>query len=163
MKNKLSVFLISSVLAATLTSASAFAFTSGLGHDNKHDKDFSKHTQKSERFMNHKFKKMARHLDLSDEQREQAKVIHKEAKESRLALKESLKSFHQQSKTLTMEDSFNEQAFIDLQSEYQDTFAQIALIKAKTKHHFIKMLTEEQREKMKSRKSSGVNKHRHSE
>jgi Spy/CpxP family protein refolding chaperone len=150
MKNKLSVLLISSVLAMSLTSASAFAFNNG--YDHKRSKDGSQHIQKSERFMAHKFKKMARRLDLSDEQRAQAKVIHQEAKKSRLALKESMKTFHQQSKTLTMEDSFNEQAFIALQVEYQDTFAQMALIKAKTKHSFMMILTEEQREKMKSHK-----------
>ena len=54
-----------------------------------------------------------------------------------------------------MEDSFNEQAFIDLQSEYQETFAQMALIRAKSKNNFMKILTEEQREKMKSHKRFG--------
>jgi Spy/CpxP family protein refolding chaperone len=153
MKNKLSVTLISSVLAISLTSASASAFTHGLGHDHK---DASKFTHKSERFMQHKFKKMAKYLDLNDAQREQAKIIHHETKESRLVLKESLKSFHQQSKVLTMEDSFNEQAFIDLQIEYQATFAQMALIKAKQKHKFMKVLTDEQREKMKFHKRFGA-------
>ena len=139
----------------SLTSAAASAFTNGLALDNKHSKEGTKHSQKSERFMQKKFKKMARYLDLTDEQREQAKVIHKEAKTNRLVLKESLKSFHQQSKVLTMEDSFNEQAFIDLQSEYQETFAQMALIKAKSKNSFMKILTEEQREKVKSHKRFG--------
>jgi Spy/CpxP family protein refolding chaperone len=155
MKNKLSALLISSVLVMTLTSASASAFTNGLVLDHKHSKSGSKHSQKSERFMQNKFKKMARYLDLNDEQREQAKVIHKDAKTNSLVLKESLKSFHQQSKVLTMEDSFNEQAFIDLQSEYQETFAQMALIRAKSKNNFMKILTEEQREKMKSHKRFG--------
>lgn len=155
MKNKLSVLLISSVLAMSLTSASASAFTNGLFHDHKHSKDGSKHTQKSERFMQNKFKKMARYLDLNDEQREQAKVIHQEAKVNSVELKESLKSFREQSKILTMEDSFNEQAFIDLQNEYQETFAQMALIKAKSKNSFIKILTQEQLEKMKSHKRFG--------
>lgn len=150
MKNKLSVLLISSVLAMSLTSASASAFNKV--HEHKRNKEGSQHTLKSERFMQHKFKKMARHLDLSDEQREQVKVIYQAAKESRLTLTASMQTFHQQSKTLTMEDSFNEQAFIDLQSEYQDTFTQMALIKAKTKHSFMMILTEEQLEKMKSHK-----------
>jgi Spy/CpxP family protein refolding chaperone len=155
MKNKLSVLLISSVLAISLTSASASAFTNGLGHEHKHEKGASKHSQKSERFMQHKFKRMAKYLDLNDDQRDQAKIIHQEAKESRLALKESLKIFHRQSKVLTMEDSFNEQAFIDMQIEYQETFAKMALIKAKTKNNFIKILTEEQLKKMKSHKRFG--------
>jgi protein CpxP len=155
MKNKLSVLLISSVLAMSLTSASASAFTNGIALDHKHSKYGSKHTQKSERFMQNKFKKMARYLDLNDEQREQAKVIHQEAKANSVELKESLKSFHEQSKILTMKDSFNEQAFIDLQNEYQETFAQMALIKAKSKNSFIKILTEEQLEKMKSHKRFG--------
>jgi Spy/CpxP family protein refolding chaperone len=140
MKNKLSALLISSVLAISLTSAPAFALT---------------HAQKDEHFMPHKFKKMAQYLDLNDTQRDQTKIIHQEAKESRLALKESLKIFHQQSKILTMEERFNEQAYSDLQAQYQQTFTQMALIKAKTKNQFINILTEEQREKMKSHKRFG--------
>jgi protein CpxP len=77
-----------------------------------------------------------------------------QAKESRLVLKDSLQNFHQQSEILMMEDDFNEQAFIDLQSQYQDSFAQMALIKAQTKHRFIALLTEEQKAKMKSRRAT---------
>jgi Spy/CpxP family protein refolding chaperone len=155
MKNKLTVLLISSVLAISFTSVSALAVNNGTGHDHKQRNGVSQQNQNPERFMQHKFKKMARYLDLTDEQREKAKVIHQEAKDSRLALKDSLKGFHQQRKVLIMEDSFNEQAFIDLQSQYQETFSQMALIKAKTKHNFIQLLTEEQNEKMKSHKGFG--------
>jgi len=152
MKNKLSLCLTSAILVISLTSASAFAINNGMGHDQNHKKEAAQKTHKIERFMQHKFKKMARYLELTDEQRKEARAINVQAKESRVALKESLKGFHQLSKALIAEDSFNEQAFLDLHSQYQDSFAQMALIKVKAKHSFIKLLTEEQKEKMQSHK-----------
>jgi len=152
MRNKLSLCLTSAVLVMSLSSASAFAINNGVGHDQNQKKGAAQQTHKTERFMKRKFKKMARYLELTDEQRKEAKAIHVQAKESRIALKESLQGFHQQRKVLIAEDSFNEQAFLDLHSQYQDSFAQMALIKVKTKHSFIKLLTEEQKEKMQSHK-----------
>jgi protein CpxP len=154
MKNKLSVLLAGAVLTMSLASTSAFALNNDEGHDHKHKKHATKSMQKSEGSMQHRLKKMMRYLDLTSEQRQQVKTIHQQAKESRLVLKDSLQNFHQQSEILMMEDDFNEQAFIDLQSQYQDSFTQMALIKAQTKHRFIALLTEEQKEKMKSRRAS---------
>jgi Spy/CpxP family protein refolding chaperone len=156
MKNKLSVLLAGAVLTMSLASTSTFALNNDEGHDHKykHKRHATKSMQKSEGFMQHKLKKMMRYLDLTSEQRQQVKAIHQQAKKSRLVLKDSLQNFHQQSEILMMEDDFNEQAFIDLQSQYQDSFAQMALIKAQTKHRFIALLTEEQKPKMKSRRAS---------
>jgi len=152
MKNKLSVLLSSAIIAMSLASTSAFAINNEAGHDHKMKKSASHKMHKAERFNQHKLKKMARYLDLTSEQRQQAKTIHQQSKESRLVLKGDLKEFHKQSKELVMEENFNEQAFLNLQSQYQETFAQMALIKAKTKHSFIRLLTEEQKEKMKTHK-----------
>jgi Spy/CpxP family protein refolding chaperone len=162
MKNKLSVLLASAVLVVSLTSASAVAMNNGVNHDQKHRKDAAGKIEKFERFQQHKFKKMARFLNLTDEQRQQAKAIHRQAKESRLVLKESLQGFHQQSKILMMEEHFNEQAFLNLKSQYQESFAQMALIKVKTKHSFMQLLTAEQKEKMQTHKGFGKRRARHS-
>jgi len=141
MKNKLSGLLVSTLLVMSLSSTTVFAKDGHVGHNmlkGKHD----------QHGMQHKFKKMAKFLALTQEQRKQAKAIHQEAKENRAALKPSLESFHQQSRTLVMAEQFDEQAFINLQSQFQDSFAQMALIKVKTKHSFMKILTQEQKDKM---------------
>jgi Spy/CpxP family protein refolding chaperone len=148
MKNKFSMLLVSTVFIGAMTSASAFVY--GNGHDQQSGKHNVMSNDKSERFMKHKFKKMAKYLALTYEQRQQAKVIHQQAKEKRLALKGSLQDFNQQSKALIMANNFDEQAFIDLQKQYQDSFAQMSLIKAKTKYNFMQILTEEQKEKVRS-------------
>lgn len=163
MKNKLSVLLAGAVLTMSLASTSAFALNNDEGHDYKHKKHATQLMQKSEGFMEHKLKKMMRYLDLTSEQRQQVKIIHQQAKENRLVLKDSLQDFHQQSEILMMEDDFNEQAFIDLQSQYQESFAQMALIKAQTKHRFIALLTEEQKAKMKLRRATDKRRSHHFE
>ncbi len=154
MKNKFSILLASTVLVSSLMSVSVFALGSGLKHEHKVEKSEFMLSEKAERFMKHKFKKMAKHLELTGEQRQQAKAIYQKAKESRLALKDSMKDFHQQSKSLMMADNLDEQAFLDLHRQYQDSFGQMALIKIKTKHSFVQILNDEQKQKMKSHQKS---------
>jgi len=141
MKNKLSVLLATTILVMSVSSSSVFAMNEHVGH-NKHK------GEGSQRVMKHKFKKMAHFLSLTKEQRMQAKEIRQQAKEDRLALKPSLQSFHQQSRALSMAEQFDEQAFINLRSEFQDSFDQMALIKVKSKHSFMQLLTQEQKDKM---------------
>jgi len=150
MKNKFSMLLASTVLMSSLAGASALALGNGFERSHTGEQSTFKASDKSERFMKHKFKKMAKYLELTTEQRQQAKTIHQEAKAGRLALKDSLKDFRQQTKLLVMASSFDEQAFLNLQSQYQDSFAQLALIKVKTKYRFMQILTEEQKGKMNS-------------
>lgn len=158
MKNKLSVLLVSTLFVMSVGSNTAFAIDEHVGH-NKHKGENGQRAMKhkgehGQRAMKHKFKKMANFLALTKEQRVQAKEIHQQAKESRLALKPNLESFHQQSKTLAMAEQFDEQAFTNLQSQFQDSFAQMALIKVKTKHGFMQILTQEQKDKMMTMKKS---------
>ncbi|NQZ22393.1 MAG: Spy/CpxP family protein refolding chaperone [Colwellia sp.] len=147
MKNKLSLLLVSTLFVMSLSSNTVFAKEDHVGH-NMH------RGESSQGVMQHKFKKIAKFLALTKEQRTQVKVIHQQAKESRGALKPSLESFHQQSRTLVMAEQFDEQAFINLQRQFQDSFAQMALIKVKTKHSFMQILTEEQKDKMMTMKKS---------
>jgi Spy/CpxP family protein refolding chaperone len=164
MKNKLTVLIISTLFAMSVGSNTVFAMDEQVGH-NKHKGENGQRVMKhkgehAKRAMKHKFKKMANFLALTKEQRMQAKEIHQQAKESRVALTPDLESFHQQSKTLVMADQFDEQAFINLQSQFQDSFAQMALIKVKSKHSFMQILTQEQKDKMmkmKNRRMRGHN------
>lgn len=158
MKNKLSVLLVSTIFVMSVGSNTVFAMDEHAGH-NKHEGENGQRVMQhkgehAKRAMKHKFKKMANFLSLTKEQRLQAKEIHQQAKESRLALEPNLESFHQQSKTLVMAEQFDEQAFINLQSQFQDSFAQMALIKIKSKHGFMQILTQEQKDKMLKMKKS---------
>lgn len=162
MKSKLSVLLASAVLTLSLASATALAINNDddVYSDRQDAKSVGHHQHKSKRGMKGDFKRMAKYLALTDEQREQAKVINKTAKTSRLLLKESMTGFHQQRKALLMQEHFNEQTFMDLQSQYQDILAQKALIKAKKEHSFMMILTKAQKEKMQShQKHDGRRKH----
>lgn len=151
MKNKLSVLLASTLLITSLSSISAF------GSDFEHEKNFTKgsmiHEGKGKHFLKHRFKRIARFLNLTEEQHQKAKEIMQQTKVSRLALKENMQSFHQESKILIMAETFDEQAFLNLQRMHQDSFVQMGLIKMKSKHGFMQILTNEQKEKMKTFKS----------
>lgn len=92
-------------------------------------------------------KKMALMLDLTSEQQQQLTDIKAKAKSESAPLKQKLKSFRTEMKALMKADFFDEQAFIQLQSRYQPTLSQLALVKAKTKHAMKTVLTVEQREK----------------
>jgi protein CpxP len=145
MKNKLAGLLASTVFVMSLSSNMVFAMDDNIRH-NKHNEEHS------QRGTHYKFKKMANFLALTKVQRVEAKAIHQQAKDSRLVLKPSLQSFYQQSRTLAMAEQFDDQAFINLQSQYQHSFAQMALIKIKAKHSFMQILTEGQKDKMKTMK-----------
>ncbi len=103
--------------------------------------------------------KMAIMLDLSQDQQDKIKAIKQTAKLSHVNLRMSMKAFHAEVKALMQAEYFDEQAFTQLQSKYQSTSAQLALMKAKTKHAISKVLTDKQRTKwfqlMKMKKGHG--------
>jgi len=96
----------------------------------------------------HNLKRLAKHLDLSAEQRQQMKVIKEQSKLTNMAIHQELKAFKAEVKPLIMAETFDESAFTALQSQYQSAFAQMALQKAKTRHQIFQLLTDEQKEKM---------------
>ena len=104
----------------------------------KHDKKYS---------MKRQFKKMARHLQLSEEQKVKVKAIFEQAKDSREEQRASMKDFKEQVKSLMQSTVFDDKAFTEIHSQYQATFAEMALLKAKNKHAIYQVLTPEQREK----------------
>ena len=99
---------------------------------------------------------MTKALSLSDQQQAQIKAIKQANKTENEALKGSMKAFKMAEKSLIQAKVFDEQAYLALRNHYQQTFAQIALSKAKTKHAVFNVLTPEQQEKwmkiMKKRK-----------
>lgn len=92
-------------------------------------------------------KKMARHLELSDEQVAEIKAIKKQSRAENDELRISMKAFREQVKALKDNVDFDEQAFSAIYLQYQDTFAQIAMQKAKSRHAMYQVLNEEQRAK----------------
>ena len=101
--------------------------------------------------MHHKmrsFKRIAKKLDLSDEQRVKVKEIFEQAKIKRVTNKEVMKDYKLQVKNLIEAPVFDDEAFNDLHSQYQDKFSEFALLMAKNKHAISQVLTTEQREKL---------------
>ncbi|GAA6204795.1 Spy/CpxP family protein refolding chaperone [Thalassotalea sp. SU-HH00458] len=97
--------------------------------------------------MMRQFKKMAKHLALTDEQKTQVKAIFEQTKLKAKEQKETMKGFKEQVKSLMSAPTFDEKAFIELHSQYQTSFTEMALQKAKSKHAIMQVLTAEQREK----------------
>ena len=94
------------------------------------------------------FKRIAKKLDLSDEQRVKVKEIFEQAKLKRVTNKEVMKDYKLQVKNLIEAPVFDDKAFNDLHSQYQDKFSEFALLMAKNKHAISQVLTTEQREKL---------------
>ncbi len=94
-----------------------------------------------------RFKRMAHFLDLTEQQLEQMKQLRQSAIEQRQSFRNELAQFKSHVKQLTEVQDFDEQAFTNLYVSYQDTFAKMALARAKHKHQMTQLLTEEQREK----------------
>jgi len=99
------------------------------------------------KIMGRKFKRMAKYLELTDEQKEQMKTIRQEAKTEGASHKTALREFREQARELTLADNFDESAFSTLQAQYQSNFQQLGLLRAKTKHAMMQVLTEEQQAK----------------
>lgn len=94
-----------------------------------------------------KMRRMARHLELDEAQISEIRAIYLSARDENTELRETMKTFREEMKSLLAEEIFDEEAFAALQSKYQDSFEQKGLIKAKTKHAMIQVLSEEQKEK----------------
>ena len=70
-----------------------------------------------------------------------------QAKAQHQAMRVAKIQYKMAEKTLISADVFDEQAFVSLHASFQESFAQAALAKAKTKHSVLQVLTVEQREK----------------
>lgn len=107
----------------------------------------------------HMMKRMIKELSLTETQQVQIKALKAQAKEQYAAFRESMKKFKSAEKVLIQAELFDEQAYTALHAAYQNTFAQMALTRAQTKHAIFNVLTTQQQEqwqaKMKQRKEKG--------
>ncbi|MCP4986824.1 MAG: Spy/CpxP family protein refolding chaperone [Colwellia sp.] len=136
-----------SICSALALSATSLADNNGLDSRSIY-KEAESHQAKGER----RLAKLARKLGLSDSQKVEFKAVKEEEKAKMQSLKPAMDAFREQVKTLMLADSFDEPAFIELQANNQDVFAQMALIKAKSKFAMKSVLTEEQLTKLRSMK-----------
>jgi len=109
--------------------------------------DSPQHHQKRGKHSKHMMKRMIKVLSLSEEQQVQIKAIKTQAKEQHETLRDSMKKFKEEEKTLLHTPAFDEQAYTALHAAYQPIFAEMALTRAKTKHAVFNVLTSEQQEK----------------
>lgn len=144
------------VSISALCASLAFSSMSGAyASDNGFSFDGPGHHQKGKKMM----KLMVKELSLTDAQQVQIKALKTQAKEQREVFRESMQKFKDAEKALVQAASFDEQAFTTLHTSYQDTIAQMALARAKTKNAIFNVLTTEQQEKweekMEERKEKG--------
>jgi len=150
---KLTMALLSSALIlSSLTSPMpVYADQHNNVTDNKAGQH-AKHSGERKQQMKRTLKRLAKHLQLTQEQKQQVKNIFKQNQVERMANIEALKGFKDQMKSLMTSTTFDDKVFLDLHSQYQGQFAQVALLRAKSKHAFFQVLNEEQREKLTSLK-----------
>lgn len=136
--------LISAPLLATmLISGNSYAFQEPTINNTAQETNENKHHKKAK----HHFKKMAKILQLTDDQKTLMKAIHQQAKVDSEGTHSEMKAFKAQIKSLMDASVFDEQAFRNVYSQYQATFEQAALLKAKNKHAIEQILTSEQKDK----------------
>ncbi|MDO6507422.1 Spy/CpxP family protein refolding chaperone [Colwellia sp. 4_MG-2023] len=147
MKTIVSIAAVCAVLAFTGMSNANVS-----SEDNVETKSH-KHYQKSERHHRGKdmMKKMSKYLGLSEEQKTQMKAIKTAAKEQDVSLRAEIKQFKEAEKLLLQAEKFDEQTYIALHDSYKETFAQMALAKAKTRNAMFNVLTPEQQVKWESK------------
>lgn len=138
-----SITLVALFSTATLTSFNAFAFEGRQMHEGG---EMFGHLE-GHKHKKHHHRMMAKFLGLSDDQKTQMKSIRQSAKDEAGELRELLTTYKDQVKLLIAAESFDEAAFANLHAEYQANFAQLALLRAKTKHAMKSVLTAEQQEK----------------
>lgn len=151
------------IIVVSLFTGLMFASVSMADGDSRGDTQRHMASYEGEFFKNKSvFKKMARHLELTDAQKQEMKAIKLAAKEQNKSLRDSLKQFRSEMKTLTQADVFDEHAFTALYNAYQPSLAQAALAKAKTKNAIYQVLTAEQKQQwqsfMEKRKQKRANK-----
>lgn len=138
------IVIASSLCSALVLSTASFADSDG-NHQAGSDRSYQQMSEK-------KLAKLTRKLGLSESQQADIATLKSEEKVKMQELKPAMKAFREQVKTLMSAESFDEQAFIQLQANNQDVFAAMALIKVKSKFAMKSVLTEEQLEKFNSMK-----------
>lgn len=92
-------------------------------------------------------KRMIKVLSLSEVQQEQIKSIKLQAKGQHMSQRVVIQQFKEAEKALIHSNNFNEKTYTDLYTANQQTFANMALTRAQTKHAIFNVLTKEQQAK----------------
>lgn len=130
-------------MTTSLCSALVLSTISYAGSESTPD-NFAVNEQNYQAITAKKLAKLSRKLELTDKQQADIKTLKRAEQDELEKFKPAMKAFRQQVKTLMSAESFDEQAFIALQTSNQDIFNQVALIKAKNKFAMKDVLTPEQ-------------------
>ena len=96
---------------------------------------------------NKQFRKMARYLKLTDEQRTEIKALRESMSAEKDVQKAEMQSFRTEVKALVSSDSFSDQAFADVYAQHEAALQEKALHRATMQNAIFQLLTEEQKVK----------------
>jgi len=146
--NKLTSLLSTTLLTTALIASPLLSQTVQAKEVGTQAAQQKKHMGKQGKMMKQRFKKMAKFLQLSQEQRVQVKAIFKSAKVKKKTNRATMQAFRTQVKSLMMAPVFDDLAFLELHNQHKEQLAQLALDKVKMKHSIMQLLTAEQKEKL---------------
>lgn len=96
------------------------------------------------------FRKMAKYLQLTQEQKAEIKSIREGMKAGNEAQREQMQAYQTELKALVASNNFTDANFEALYDKYEDTFQQKELRKAQMKNAIFQVLTDEQKVKWES-------------
>jgi periplasmic protein CpxP/Spy len=144
----LTPYVVIGTLALTLTSINANA----VGHKHQHRYLEIRSGSVEEQDFQHvkirkKLRRLAKKLDLSQEQRDKVKAIFIERNTTHQKWADTLAEFKTQVDSMLQSSEFDESEFDQVYSAYQTNFKQMAMEKAKVRHAIFQVLTVEQQQK----------------
>ena len=134
-------YIIAIVVIITFTIGVVFAYTEKSG------RGFFAHNR--EQFINRVFDRVAAKLNMSDDQKTQAKAILEDSKTRLEPLMEKAKQNHEASKNLGTDGVFDEAKVQELSNQQAETMKQLFVEKEKTKAQLFAVLNADQREQAK--------------
>jgi Spy/CpxP family protein refolding chaperone len=142
-----------SLLVIAFTSLAMATFNASAENRNEHNKERSMHGHhQSAKFS--MFKRIAKQLDLTKDQRQQIKGIFGQAKVEKQDNRENMAIFKDAMQELMRATEFDEHAFKEIYAEHQTTLEEKIMSKAKTRHAIFQVLTEVQQDKFLAIKES---------
>lgn len=115
--------------------------SSGVGHSNAKGQD-NHHVK-----MKKRFHRLAKKLDLTQEQLSKVKEIFTGMKVVKQTHKHAMSGFKEQIQSIMQRSEFDESQFETIYLEHQANFQQIAMEKAKIRHKIMQILSPEQQQK----------------
>ena len=141
-------YVAMAVIALTMTSLNVNA----IGHKNEENNPSAQHQKgeghgKHHNKMKKHFHRLVKKLALSSEQEIKLKAIFANMKTKRQEQKDPLAGFKKQVESLMLASDFDENSFAAIYAEYQPSFQEMAMQKAKTHHEIMQVFTPEQQKK----------------